>query len=74
MFILTTATSSSSWIIADGFNEGLFVTCIGEDAPSPLPFNMDYIDVGCGKKRPSEILKMYPLSKDLYKGTGSCKK
>jgi len=52
VFILTTATSSSSWIIADGFNEGLFVTCIGEDAPSPLPFDMDYIDVGCGKKRP----------------------
>merc|ERR1711936_649354 len=44
------ATSTADWILAEGWREGLFMQCIEEGAPTPLPFNMDP-SVGCSKAR-----------------------
>merc|ERR1712130_377908 len=44
------ATSTADWILAEGWREGLFMQCIEEGAPTPLPFNMDPT-VGCSKAR-----------------------
>lgn len=32
--------ASSDWLLADKFRQGLWVHCIAEDAPLPLPFNI----------------------------------
>merc|ERR1712130_766579 len=40
----------ADWILAEGWREGLFMQCIEEGAPTPLPFNMDPT-VGCSKAR-----------------------
>merc|ERR1712223_41695 len=42
--------STADWILAEGWREGLFMQCIEEGAPTPLPFNMDPT-VGCSKAR-----------------------
>merc|ERR1719429_975904 len=47
---MTAATSTADWILAEGWREGLFMQCIEEGAPTPLPFNMDPT-VGCSKAR-----------------------
>merc|ERR1711963_819828 len=47
---MTVATSTADWILAEGWREGLFMQCIEEGAPTPLPFNMDPT-VGCSKAR-----------------------
>ena len=47
---MTAATSTADWILAEGWREGLFMQCIEEGAPTPLPFNMDP-SVGCSKAR-----------------------
>lgn len=30
---------STDWLMAAGWRQGLFMHCIDEDAPQPLPFN-----------------------------------
>merc|ERR1719295_546725 len=47
---MTAATSTADWIMAEGWREGLFMQCIEEGAPTPLPFNMDPT-VGCSNAR-----------------------
>merc|ERR1712158_308315 len=50
VILMTAATSTADWILAEGWREGLFMQCIEEGAPTPLPFNMDPT-VGCSKAR-----------------------
>ena len=50
VILMTAATSTADWIMAEGWREGLFMQCIEEGAPTPLPFNMDPT-VGCSKAR-----------------------
>ncbi|XP_065206596.1 transmembrane protein 47-like isoform X1 [Planococcus citri] len=39
--------TSSDWLIAEGWRQGLFSHCIGENAPTPLPFNVQERDPEC---------------------------
>ena len=53
MIILTAAASSTSWILGEGYTEGLFETCVQEFEPQwgpnfRLPFGM-IDEVGCRK-------------------------
>lgn len=38
---------SSDWLVAEGWRQGLFSHCIGENAPTPLPFNVPEREVAC---------------------------
>lgn len=40
LLLLTAATSTSDWMVAEGWREGLFMQCIDASAPTPLPFHM----------------------------------
>jgi hypothetical protein len=42
--------ASTDWLMALGWRQGLFVHCIEEDAPTPLPFNMPD-PAGCYQSR-----------------------
>ena len=50
VILMTAATSTADWILAEGWREGLFMQCISEGAPTPLPFDMPP-EPGCGKVR-----------------------
>ena len=50
VILMTAATATADWILAEGWREGLFTQCISEGAPTPLPFEMDPT-VGCFKAR-----------------------
>lgn len=39
--------TSSDWLIAEGWRQGLFSHCIGEHAPTPLPFNVPEREPNC---------------------------
>lgn len=34
------ALASTDWLMAAGWRQGLFMHCISDDAPTPLPFNI----------------------------------
>ncbi|XP_017770800.1 PREDICTED: transmembrane protein 47-like [Nicrophorus vespilloides] len=40
IILLVLALCSTEWLIAAGWRQGLFLHCIEEGAPQPLPFNM----------------------------------
>ena len=50
LLLLTAATSTSDWMVAEGWREGLFMQCIEVGAPTPLPFDMADTP-GCSKAR-----------------------
>ena len=62
VILTVTATATADWMIAEGWREGLFVQCISEGAPKPLPFDMEPVP-GCGKARSAgkELLFSYKL-------------
>lgn len=39
--LMLMALASTDWLMAAGWRQGLFVHCIAEDAPTPLPFNIN---------------------------------
>ena len=47
---MTAATSTSDWIVAEGWREGLFAKCVSDFAPLPLPFDIP-AEPGCSKAR-----------------------
>ena len=47
---MTAAASTSDWMVAEGWREGLFAKCVDELAPLPLPFDMPE-EEGCSKAR-----------------------
>ncbi|KAF4519285.1 hypothetical protein B566_EDAN002175 [Ephemera danica] len=40
VILMIMALTSTDWLMAAGWRQGLFVHCISEDAPTPLPFNI----------------------------------
>jgi len=56
VIIMTAATSTADWMLAEGWREGLFMQCINAGAPTPLPFGMEE-EVGCGKARSASYLR-----------------
>jgi hypothetical protein len=48
VFLMIAAVSCSDWVNSDGWREGLFVQCIDDGAPTPLPFGAEAIP-GCHK-------------------------
>lgn len=38
---------SSDWLMAEGWRQGLFSHCIGENARQPLPFNVPEKEAAC---------------------------
>lgn len=49
------ALISNDWLIAEGWRQGLFSHCIGENAPTPLPFNVPERDPQCYPARDEGI-------------------
>lgn len=45
--LMLMALMSSDWLIAEGWRQGLFSHCIGENAPTPLPFNVPEREAAC---------------------------
>merc|ERR1711862_866731 len=50
VILMTAATSTSDWMVAEGWREGLFAKCVDELAPLPLPFDIPE-EEGCSKAR-----------------------
>jgi hypothetical protein len=40
VILMIMALASTDWLMAAGWRQGLFIHCIGDDAPTPLPFNI----------------------------------
>nr|XP_027235808.1 transmembrane protein 47-like [Penaeus vannamei] len=49
-FLMVLALSSSDWLLAVGWRQGLFNHCVEPGAPKPLPFQIN-ADAGCHKAR-----------------------
>ncbi|XP_076067313.1 transmembrane protein 47 isoform X2 [Oratosquilla oratoria] len=49
-FLMILALSSSDWLMATGFRQGLFEHCIGKEAQRPLPFRIT-AEAGCYRAR-----------------------
>lgn len=56
VFLLVGAVSSSDWVNAGGWREGLFATCVDKGTPTPLPFGMQPID-GCFRGRSAGYIR-----------------
>merc|ERR1711892_960241 len=56
VILMTAATSTADWMIAEGWREGLFMQCISAGAPTPLPFGMEQV-VGCGNARSASYVR-----------------
>merc|ERR1719184_63020 len=56
VILMVAATSTADWMLADGWREGLFMQCISEGAPTPLPFDMP-LEAGCGAVRSASYLR-----------------
>jgi len=40
IILMIMALASTDWLMAAGWRQGLFIHCIADDAPTPLPFNV----------------------------------
>jgi hypothetical protein len=40
VILMIMALASTDWLMAAGWRQGLFIHCIADDAPIPLPFNV----------------------------------
>jgi hypothetical protein len=40
IILMIMALASTDWLMAAGWRQGLFIHCIADDAPHPLPFNV----------------------------------
>jgi len=57
VILMVAATSTSDWMLAEGWKEGLFMQCISVGAPIALPFSMDANKSGCYRARYASYLK-----------------
>lgn len=53
--------ASTDWLMATGWRQGLFSHCIGENAPTPLPFNVQNLGPDCYKARDASKCKSFTL-------------
>ncbi|XP_014254134.1 transmembrane protein 47 isoform X2 [Cimex lectularius] len=58
MVLLVLALVSNEWLMAAGWRQGLFSHCIGETAPTPLPFNVKNQAPDCYKARDVAYIKI----------------
>ncbi|KAF6209103.1 hypothetical protein GE061_014846 [Apolygus lucorum] len=56
--LLVLALVSNDWLMALGWRQGLFYHCIGEHAPTPLPFNVKAAVPGCYGARDVTYIKV----------------
>ncbi|KAE8744879.1 hypothetical protein FOCC_FOCC008520 [Frankliniella occidentalis] len=55
--LMLMALASTDWLMSAGWRQGLFVHCIADDAPTPLPFNIaDPPD--CYQARPAAYIRV----------------
>merc|ERR1719348_1897324 len=57
VILMMVATSTSDWMLAEGWREGLFMQCIYEGARTPLPFGMQGLWPGCFAARSASYLR-----------------
>jgi hypothetical protein len=50
IILMIMGLASTDWLMAAGWRQGLFMHCIEENAPQPLPFNMQE-PPGCYQSR-----------------------
>jgi len=83
IFLMTLCLASSNWLTAEKFRQGLWEFCIDEDAPKPLPFNIDegpgcYSGRSVGYIRVAAVLSVITLLADIVAtimtGFGLCSK
>jgi len=57
--LMTAATATADWVMAEGWREGLFSMCITALAPKPIPFLADEDDMvpGCVKARSASYIR-----------------
>lgn len=56
--LLILALISSDWLMAEGWRQGLFSHCIGENPPTPLPFNVQNLGPDCYEARDAAYIKV----------------
>jgi len=56
--LLVMALASTDWLMAAGYRQGLFNHCIGESAPTPLPFHIQDQRGKCHKGRDMTYIKV----------------
>uniref|UniRef100_A0A1B6ECW6 Transmembrane protein 47 n=1 Tax=Clastoptera arizonana TaxID=38151 RepID=A0A1B6ECW6_9HEMI len=56
--LLILALVSTDWLMSEGWRQGLFSHCIGEAAPTPLPFNVQNLGPDCYKARDAMYIKV----------------
>ncbi|XP_046678909.1 transmembrane protein 47 isoform X2 [Homalodisca vitripennis] len=56
--LLIMALASTDWLMAAGYRQGLFNHCIGENAPTPLPFHIQDKRGECHKGRDMAYIKV----------------
>ncbi|KAJ8984925.1 hypothetical protein NQ317_012175 [Molorchus minor] len=58
IILMIMGLASTDWLMAAGWRQGLFMHCIEQDAPQPLPFNM--VDPpGCYQSRDAGLLNEF---------------
>lgn len=63
--LMIMALTSTDWLLAAGWRQGLFVHCVTPEAEPPLPFNI-VADVGCYESRDAcELIKFLFTSNRL---------
>lgn len=61
------ALTSTDWLLAAGWRQGLFVHCVTPEAEPPLPFNI-VADVGCYESRDAcEFIEFFVCSENQLK-------
>ncbi|XP_054285639.1 transmembrane protein 47 isoform X2 [Macrosteles quadrilineatus] len=58
IILLIMALASTDWLMAAGYRQGLFNHCIGEHAPTPLPFHIQDKRGECHKSRDMTYIKV----------------
>lgn len=58
MVLLVLALISNDWLIAAGWRQGLFSYCVGDNAKTPLPFNVKDVGPGCYRGRDTAYIKI----------------
>ncbi|KAJ4445240.1 hypothetical protein ANN_07041 [Periplaneta americana] len=56
VILMIMALASTDWLMAAGWRQGLFIYCVAEDAPLPLPFNKK-VSAGCHPARDEAYIK-----------------
>ncbi|UYV81924.1 hypothetical protein LAZ67_21000147 [Cordylochernes scorpioides] len=83
MLLMVLCLASSNWLTAEKFRQGLWEQCVEEDAPLPLPFDLE-ASPGCYKVRPVGYIRaaaalcvstlLLDIAATVMTGCGLCSK